>query len=308
MTDDNQRADSTEERSIPHSRFTSKKYATVNGRRMAYVEIGSGDPIVFLHGNPTSSFEWRNVMPHLEGQGRLIAPDLIGFGDSDKLSVDMADRYSLEQHADFLFTLLEMLDVRQHVIFVVHDWGSALGFLWAYNHRHDAGALRGLAFMEAIAEPINSDDSPHVRDSFKELRSSNGEKLILEENSFILKRMPKSIMRDLSDAELEEYIRPFATAGEDRRPILTFARMLPIDGVPQSVTDIVDRYSKWLATSQVPKLFVSANPGVLIRGKVADRVRSWANITEVSVDGYHFVQEDAADSIGQAISKWLSAL
>lgn len=295
---------STEDRVT--SRYT-KQFATVHGKQMAYIDEGEGDPIVFLHGNPTSSYLWRNVMPHLEGKGRLIAPDLIGMGDSDKLDNSGPDRYTYAEHKHYLFALLEQLGVTEDVTLVIHDWGSGLGFHWAHTHPQ---ALKGIAFMEAIVAPIPGWESfpEGGRQAFQALRSPAGEGMILEGNAFIEKVLPSSVIRPLTDEEMAEYRRPFLQAGEDRRPTLTWPRQLPIAGEPADVVEIIAAYAKWLSHCDVPKLFVNAEPGVLLReGPARDFVRCWPNLTEVTVKGLHYLQEDSPDEIGQAIADWLPA-
>jgi len=280
-----------------------KKFATVHGKQMAYIEEGTGDPIVFLHGNPMSSYLWRNVMPHLAGKGRLIAPDLIGMGDSDKLDNSGPDSYTFVEHRKYLFALLEQLGVTDNVTLVIHDWGSGLGFHWAHTHPE---AVKGIAFMEAIVETRDSWDQfpDRAREMFQALRSPAGEEMVLEKNLFVEALVPGSILRDLTEEEMNEYRRPFANAGEDRRPTLTWPRQIPIEGQPADVTEIVDAYLDWLGKTSIPKLFVNADPGVLITGAVRDRVRSWPNITEVTVPGLHFIQEDSPDEIGAAVRDW----
>ena len=280
-----------------------KKFATVHGKQMAYIEEGSGDPIVFLHGNPMSSYLWRNVMPHLAGKGRLIAPDLIGMGDSDKLDNSGPDSYTFVEHRKYLFALLEQLGVTDNVTMVIHDWGSGLGFHWAHTHPE---AVKGIAFMEAIVETRDSWDQfpDRAREMFQALRSPAGEEMVLDKNLFVEALVPGSILRDLTEEEMNEYRRPFANAGEDRRPTLTWPRQIPIEGQPADVTEIVDAYLDWLGKTSIPKLFVNADPGVLITGAVRDRVRSWPNITEVTVPGLHFIQEDSPDEIGAAVRDW----
>ncbi len=284
-----------------------KKFATVLGKQMAYLEEGSGDPIVFLHGNPTSSYLWRNVMPYLAGKGRLIAPDLIGMGDSDKLENSGADRYTFAEHKTYLFALLEQLGVTENVTLVIHDWGSALGFHWAHTHPE---AVKGIAFMEGIVAPVPSWNSfPEApRAMFQALRSAAGEEMILEKNLFIEAILPGSILRKLSDEEMNEYRRPFEIAGEDRRPTLTWPRQIPIGEEPEDVTALVGAYAAWLRETDVPKLFVNAEPGALIAGPVRDLVRSFPNLSEVTVAGSHFIQEDSPDEIGAAIRDWHAAL
>lgn len=289
---------------LPPPRFLTKKFATIDNHTLAYVEVGSGDPIVFLHGNPVSSFLWRNILPPLEPLGRLIAPDLIGMGDSDKLPPVQPDRYTFLQHSNFLFTLLERLDVKENVTFVIHDWGSALGFLWAYNHRFNPNAVKGIVFMEAIVAPfpLSSSDLGNL---FSLLRSPAGEQLVLEQNIIIEQLLPSFIFRNLTDVEFAEYRRPFLNPGEDRRPMLTFPRQAPIGGEPANVVALVQLYSDWLATAPFPKLFINADPGAILTGEFRELVRSWSMVTEVTVPGLHFIQEDSPDLISGAIAEWL---
>lgn len=280
----------------------SKKTATIKGKTMAYVETGSGDPIVFLHGNPTSSYLWRDVIPHLEGAGRCIAPDLIGMGDSEKLDDSGPDSYRFVEHREYLHALLAELGVTENVTLVIHDWGSALGFDWANQHRD---AVKGIAYMEAIIQPVSWDDWPKAAtDVFKGFRSPAGEEMVLEQNLFIEGVLPTSIMRKLSDEEMEAYRKPFAKAGEDRRPTLTWPRQIPIEGEPADVCEIVESYGKWLSTAEVPKLFINAEPGAILRGAPRDFCRTWPNQKEITVPGIHFIQEDSADEIGPAIASW----
>jgi haloalkane dehalogenase len=280
----------------------------IDGREMAYVEVGQGDPIVLLHGNPTSSYLWRNVLPHLESLGRCIAPDLIGMGDSDKLPDGGPGSYRFVQQRHYLDALLEALDVRERVTFVIHDWGSALGFDWANRHRD---AVKGIAYMEAIVRPQGWDhwDNMNMRPLLQALRSEAGEKMVLEDNFFIEKILPGAILRTLSDEEMAEYRRPFTDPGEGRRPTLTWPREIPIEGEPADVAAIVASYAAWLATSDVPKLFLKAEPGALLAaGANLDTARSWPAQTEVTVAGVHFIQEDSPDEIGQAIVGWMRTL
>ena len=283
-----------------------KQYKEVLGARMAYVEVGSGDPIVFLHGNPTSSFLWRNVIPHCERLGRCIAPDLIGMGDSAKLSPSGPDRYRFVEHRRYLDALLESLDVRERVTLVIHDWGSALGFDWANRHRD---AVRGIAYMEGIVMPVTWADWPKAATPvFKGFRSPAGEQMVLEQNVFIEQVLPTSILRTLSDEEMAAYRRPFAEPGEGRRPTLTWPRQIPIEGEPAEVVEIVRDYSEWLRTSPVPKLFINADPGAILRGAPRDFCRTWPNQTETTVKGIHFIQEDSPDEIGAALAGWIPTL
>lgn len=279
-----------------------KKYISVHGKTMAYVEMGGGDPIVFQHGNPTSSYLWRNVMPHLQDQGRCIAIDLIGMGDSDKLEASGPERYTFEEHRHYLDAALEALGVSQNVTWVIHDWGSALGFDWSNRHRD---AVAGIAYMEGIVRPVTWEEWPEAaRGVFQGLRSPAGEEMILEKNVFVERVLPGSVLRSLNDEEMTVYRRPFAERGEGRRPTLTWPRQIPIEGEPASVHLIVSDYADWLAESQVPKLFVNADPGAILIGQQREFCRSWPNQEEVTVTGNHFLQEDSPDEIGRAIADW----
>lgn len=284
----------------------AKKRIDVYDRSMAYVEVGSGDPIVLLHGNPTSSYLWRNIIPSVEGLGRCIAPDLIGMGDSEKLEPSGPDRYRFVEHRQYLDKLLELLGVTKNVTFVVHDWGSALGFDWANRHRN---AVKAIAYMEAIVQPLTWDDwIPRFREIFAGFRSPAGEEMILEKNIFLEELLFGSILRGLSPTEKEVYRRPYREPGESRRPILTWPREIPFDSEPADVTEIVKNYGDWLSKSNVPTLFINAEPGAILTGRQRDFCRGWPNQTEVTVKGVHFIQEDSPEEIGQAIADWLATL
>ncbi len=279
-----------------------KRFIEVRGKRMAYVEMGEGEPIVFQHGNPTSSYLWRNVMPHLADQGRCIAVDLIGMGDSDKLDDPGPDRYRYVEHRDYLFAAWEALGVTVDVTLVIHDWGSALGFDWARRH---PDAVKGIAYMEGIVQPVSWDDWPDAgRQVFQGFRSEAGESMVLEKNIFVERVLPGSVIRELTAAEMDVYRRPFASAGEDRRPTLTWPRQIPIEGEPENVCRIVEDYAAWLRESDVPKLFVNADPGAILVGRQREFCRTFPNQTEVTVAGTHFIQEDSPHEIGEAIADW----
>ncbi|MEL6497625.1 MAG: haloalkane dehalogenase [Planctomycetota bacterium] len=285
------------------TRYT-KQYKAVLGKRMAYIDVGSGDPIVFLHGNPTSSYLWRNVMPHLEGRGRLIAIDTIGMGDSEKLEDTGPESYSLAESSAYTFALLEQLGVNESVTLVLHDWGSGVGFSWAYQN---PDKVKAIAFMEAIVTPFPTwDEFPaHLHGPIGRLRSSEGEQMVLDDNFFIETLLPSAILRELTPDEHAEYRRPFRNAGEDRRATLAGPRQLPIAGQPAETVAIVREYAHRMATSPIPKLFVNADPGAFLVGYARDFVRTWPNLTEVTVRGSHFIQEDSPHDIGNAIAKWL---
>lgn len=280
-----------------------KSRVDVLGSRIAYVEVGEGDPIVFLHGNPASSFLWRNVIPHVASIGRCIAPDLIGMGDSSKVE---GLEYRFVDHRRYLDSFLDAVGVRDRVTLVVHDWGSALGFDWANRHRP---ALSGIAYMEAIVRPISWEEWPEPsRSVFHGLRSPAGEEMVLNKNVFVERILPASILRTLSEEEMAEYRKPFANTGEDRRPTLTWPREIPIDGTPEDVANVVSNYGEWLSISDVPKLFINADPGAILVGEQREFCRGWPNQIEVTVEGIHFVQEDSANEIGVALRRWMEVL
>ena len=283
-----------------------KQFVDVKGKRMAYVEMGAGDPIVLQHGNPTSSYLWRNIMPALAGHGRCIAVDLVGMGDSDKLDNPGPDSYRYVEHREFLFAAWEQLGVTDNVTFVVHDWGSALGFDWAHQH---PDRVRGIAYMEGIVRPVTWDEWPEAaRGIFQGFRSEAGEKMVLDDNVFVERVLPGSVLRDMTDEELAVYRRPFAEPGEDRRPTLTWPRQIPIEGEPADVHAIVAEYADWLTTSDLPKLFINAEPGAILIGPQREFCRSFPNQVEVTVAGSHFMQEDSPTEIASAISDWLQGL
>ncbi len=280
----------------------AKKRTQVLGTTMAYVEVGEGDPIVLLHGNPTSSYLWREVIPHLEGLGRCIAPDLVGFGDSEPLPDSGPMRYSFAEHRRHLDALLEQFGVTERVTFVVHDWGSGLGFDWANRHRD---AVAGIAYMEAIVRPLTWEEFPaDGRDIFQAFRSPAGEELILEKNLFVEGVLPASVIRDLGE-DLDVYRAPFRESGERRRPMLDWPRQLPMEGEPADVVQLIQAYADWLASAPVPKLFVNAEPGSILVGEQREFCRSWPNQQEVTVAGRHFLQEDSGDEIGRAVADWI---
>ena len=283
-----------------------KNKVAVNGKAMAYVEMGSGDPIVFLHGNPTSSYLWRNVMPHLADMGHCIAPDLIGMGDSDKLDNSGPESYHFVEHREYLDGFFDALGLHANVTLVAHDWGSALGFDWARRH---LDATKGIVYMEAIVRPVTWDEwNQEARPVFEGLRSPAGETMVLKKNVFVERVLPGSVLRGLTDEEMTIYRRPFAEPGEDRRPTLTWPRQIPIEGEPEDVTAITSDYADWLARSDTPKLFINADPGAILIGAQREFCRSWPNQAEVTVAGSHFIQEDSPNEIGKAIAEWLSNL
>ena len=284
----------------------TKKTVDVLDARMAYHERGEGAAVLFLHGNPTSSYLWRDVLPPLEGHGRLIVPDLIGMGDSAKLPNPGPDVYRFATHRKYLWAFIDaVIGPTQSIVLVVHDWGSALGFDWANHHRD---RVRGIAYMEGIPRPIAGWEewSEAATPIFQGFRSEKGEEMILDRNMFIERVLPGSILRKLTEAEMTEYRRPFLRR-EDRWPTLTWPRQIPIAGEPADVVQIAADYSRWMAENDIPKLFVNAEPGAILIGAVRDFCRTWKNQTEVTVPGSHFIQEDSGPAIGQAIAAWMNA-
>ena len=282
-----------------------KKTVKVLGKNMAYVEKGEGDPIIFQHGNPTSSYLWRNIIPHLENQGKCIAIDLIGMGDSDKLEDEGDNTYSYHVHKKYFDACLKELGIKDDITFVIHDWGSALGFNWAYDNKN---SVRGICYMEAIVKTISWDDWPEDGKSiFQGFRSEAGEDLVLKKNLFIEGVLPGAIIRNLSNKEMDVYRKPFLKEIE-RRPTLDWPRQIPIDNKPEEVCNIVKDYSLWMSINEIPKLFINANPGSILKGEQRDFCRKWKNQEEVTVKGSHFIQEDSPKDIGQAISSWFQKI
>ncbi len=283
----------------PHPRHTVE----VLDSRMTYVDTGEGDPIVFLHGNPTSSYLWRNVIPHLSGQARCLAPDLIGMGDSGKMP---DGSYRFADHARYLDAWFDALGLTERVVGVGHDWGSALGFDWACRHPE---RVKGIAYMEGIVRPMTWDEWPEqARNIFQAMRSPAGEEMVLQKNVFVERVLPASIMRTLTDAEFAVYRRPYLEQGESRRPTLTWPRQIPLDGEPADVVGLVQRYADRLSVSDLPKLFINADPGIILTGAQREFCRTWPNQREVTVQGLHFIQEDSPDEVGQALAEWYTSL
>ena len=278
-----------------------RKRVSVLDSDMAYVDTGSGDPVVFLHGNPTSSYLWRNIIPQVEKGHRCLAPDLIGMGDSGK---NPAGSYRFVDHARYLDAWFETMDLTQSVTLVIHDWGSALGFHWAHRHPE---RIEAIVYMEAIVQPLTWDAWPEAaKKIFQAMRSPAGEEIVLQKNTFVERILPASVMRGLTEEEMTVYKRPYLEPGESRRPTLTWPRQIPIEGEPADVTEIVAAYAKWISTSDIPKLFVNTDPGTILIGPQREFCRTWPNQKEMTIAGSHFVQEDAPVEIGQAIAELLA--
>jgi haloalkane dehalogenase len=279
---------------------------SVRDLSMAHIEAGTGDAIVFLHGNPTWSYIWRNIIPYAEGLGRCIAPDLVGMGHSDKLPNSGPDRYSYFDHKAYLFELLDKVLPSGSLTLVLHDWGAALGFAWARAH---PSRVKGIAFMEPMLMPLTWQMMPAPAvPAFEGFRSAQGETMCLEQNFFVEQVIPMAVMRELSDAERAAYREPYAEPGEGRRPTLTWPRQIPIDGEPADVARDLEDNVAYLSDSPTPKLFISAEPGMMVTGQVADLCRGFPNTTEVSVPGAHYIQEDSPDQIGEALARFIGAL
>ena len=282
-------------------REPEKKNINVLGKKMTYVDKGEGDPIIFQHGNPASSYLWRNIIPYLENQGRCIAIDLIGMGDSDKLTDNGNNTYSYHIQKQYFDKCLKELEIRENITFVIHDWGSALGFNWAYEHQE---SVKGICYMEAIVKKISWEDWPKdAKSIFQGFRSDAGEDLILKKNLFIEGVLPNAIIRNLTETEMDIYRKPFLKE-IDRRPTLDWPRQIPINNEPEEVCKIVDDYSSWMSINEIPKLFINADPGSILTGKQREFCRKWKNQQELTVKGNHFIQEDSPNEIGEAISKW----
>ena len=283
-----------------------KKFIDVESKKIAYIDEGHGDPIVLIHGNPTSSFLWRNIVPELLNSGRVIVPDLIGQGDSEKLPVsDGSDRYSLEVAYKYVDGLLQNIGADNNVTLVIHDWGSGIGFLWAMRNPN---AVKGVAYMEAIVKPMSWDDWPEGGVGiFKGFRSEKGEDLILNRNMFIEGVLPSSVIRELSENEMNAYRAPHLKE-EDRQPLLNWPRQIPLEGEPKNVVSLVNDYGAFMSSSNIPKLFINADPGSILLGKQREFCRSWPNQKEVTVKGIHFIQEDSPFEIGQAVAEWLETI
>jgi haloalkane dehalogenase len=283
----------------------TQQIASVRGTTMAYLQEGAGRPIVLLHGNPTSSYLWRDVMPRLRGHGLVIAPDLVGHGDSAKLPGTGDARYSLAEHQAYVDALLEELDVHEDVVLVGHDWGGPLVFDWARRH---PDAVAGIAYLETIVMPFTWDGFGDIAELFRAWRSPAGEELVLQGNQFVEGLVPNAIMRTLDDDEWAEYLRPWTTAGEDRRPTLTWPRQIPIDGEPADVHATIEAIAEFLSATTIPKLFINVEPGLAMTDRERSFARTFPNQTEVTVKGLHFAQEDSPDEIGDAIAEFVDRL
>ena len=279
------------------------KFVEVLGSRMHYVEEGTGDPVVFLHGNPTSSYLWRNVIPHLSPLARCITPDLIGMGKSDKPDIE----YRFFDHVRYVEGFIETLGLR-NITFVIHDWGSALGFHYARRHEDN---VKGLAFMEAIMRPVTWDEWPEqARGMFQAFRTPQvGWDLLVNQNAFVEQVLPGAIFRKLSQEEMDRYREPFLDPAS-RKPVWRWPNELPIEGEPADVVEAAQAYADWLGKSDVPKLLLYAQPGAIMREPLVEWCRkNVRNLKAVDIGpGVHFVQEDHPHEIGEAIAQWYRGL
>jgi|TARA_B100001093_G_scaffold26725_1_gene23464 haloalkane dehalogenase len=283
-----------------------KKYIQVKNKSMAYVDEGEGNTFLFLHGNPTSSFLWRNIAPHVEDIGRVVIPDLIGMGDSEKL--DGVDNESYKYHGQYgyLTELLDNLDLGNNIHLIIHDWGSAMGFQFA---RENSERVKSITYMEAIVMPLTWEQWPDAATKiFQLFRSDAGEELVLEKNFFVERILLADSATGYTDEEKAEYIRPFFNEGEDRRPTLTWPRQIPLDGEPNEVVEEVRKNAEFHKDSEIPKLFINANPGSILVGEQREFARTWKNQTEITVNGNHFIQEDSSEEIGTALREFTKDL
>ena len=284
----------------------TKKYQEIRNKKMAYVDEGNGDTFLFLHGNPTSSYLWRNIAPHVEDLGRVVIPDLIGMGDSDKLDGVDSEGYKYHGQYGYLTELFDQLDLGNNIHLIIHDWGSAMGFQYA---RENPDRIKSITYMEAIVMPLTWEQWPDAATKiFGLFRSEAGEELVLEKNFFVERILLADSATGYTDEEKAEYIRPFINAGEDRRPTLTWPRQIPLDGEPSEVVEEVRKNSEFHKDSEIPKLFINADPGSILVGEQREFARTWKNQTEVTVSGNHFVQEDSSEEIGSALRNFVKAL
>ena len=283
-----------------------KKYIQVKNKSMAYIDEGEGNTFLFLHGNPTSSFLWRNIAPHVEDIGRVVIPDLIGMGDSEKLDGVDNEGYKYHGQYDYLTELLDNLDLGNNIHLIIHDWGSAMGFQFA---RENSERVKSITYMEAIVMPLTWEQWPDAATKiFQLFRSDAGEELVLEKNFFVERILLADSATGYTDEEKAEYIRPFFNEGEDRRPTLTWPRQIPLDGEPNEVVEEVRKNAEFHKDSEIPKLFINANPGSILVGEQREFARTWKNQTEITVNGNHFIQEDSSEEIGTALREFTKDL
>lgn len=279
---------------------------------LAYVDTGTDnvshpdETVIFFHGNITSSYMWRNIIPYIEPRARCIAIDNIGQGDSDKLAQSGPNAYRLAQHQDYLNAALGQLDVGDKVTLVMHDWGAQLGLTWGNANRD---RLKAIAYFQGVMGDFKWDFWPEaVADLMRKFRGPEGEKLVLEDNFFVEKILPAMVKRSLPQEVWNEYRRPYRTPGEDRRPTLTWPREIPIEGDPADVLAVCERNNTWLKQSSLPKLLIHTNPPTVLMAHILDEVRTFPNQEEVTISGLHYVHEDHPHEIGEAIAEWLAGV
>ncbi len=286
--------------------FTRKNYLPINGIPMAYVEVGEGDSIVFMHGNPTSSYLWRNIMPRAESFGRLIAPDMVGMGDSGKLPDSGPGRYSFAEHSRYLDGLFDELDLGDNITLVVHDWGGPLGFHWANRYRD---RIKGIAYMETSVRPSAPGTSTEGGRRFTDMfKTEKMEQQVLENNFFVESLMFGGLKDNLTEADKDVYRKPYLTPGESRRPTLDWPRQIVVDGEPADLYVTLKAATDWMSTNDIPKLFINAEPGITLTGENREYCRQWHNQVEVTVPGTHFIQEQSSVLVGTALADWLGDL
>ncbi|PTX56355.1 haloalkane dehalogenase [Litoreibacter ponti] len=284
-----------------------KRLVEVNGSKMAYVDEGEGPVVLFLHGNPTSSYLWRNIIPFVTEDHRAIAVDLIGMGDSDKPDIG----YTFADHAAYLDGFIAALDL-QDITLVIHDWGSVLGMRYA---RLNEGNVKAIAFMEAGIPPALPAPSleamgPQNAELFAMLRSPAGDEAVLQNNFFVEEVLGKfGVATPLSDEVLAQYRKPFPTP-ESRKPTLVWPRQIPIAGEPADTGAVITANGEWLYSTDMPKLMLHVAPGALMPPPVVEYVKANAsNLEDVFLGpGVHFVQEDHPTAIGRALRDWIDRL
>ena len=283
-----------------------KNFLEVKGKNLAYIDEGEGDAIVFIHGNPTSSYLWRNIAPNFNSSHRVIVPDLMGMGDSEKLDGIDNPGYSFNGQYDYLEEFLDQLNLGQQIHLVIHDWGCGLGLKYARLH---SDSILSISFMEGVTVPLTWDQWPDTGTKiFKLFRSEAGEELILDKNFFVERLLLHDPINPMSEESKNEYLRPFVNSGEDRRPTLTFPRNIPFNKEPLDTYNEIKMNADFHSTSDIPKLFINADPGFLLVGTQRDEVRSWVNTKEVTVKGNHFIQEDSPEDITTHIKDFLASL
>ncbi len=284
----------------------NKKSLTINNNQMAFIDEGNGETLIFIHGNPTSSFLWRNIAPHFIDKYRVIVPDLIGMGDSDKLEGIDNEDYNFKGHYKYLSELIKNLNIMTPIHLVIHDWGCALGLKYA---RHNPLLVKSITFMEGMTIPLSWDQWPEIGTKiFKLFRSEIGEELVLDKNIFVERILFTDPIKPMDDEIKNKYLDPFKDKGEGRRPTLSWPRNIPLDGEPKDVYLEMSQNAKFHKNSQIPKLFINAEPGFLLVGSQRDEVRKWKNLTEVTVKGKHFIQEDSPEEITKNIKTFLNDL